>query len=182
MQQWRRVEFSKSMSDVERLRIIAILAAQPASAAQVADRLHVPSEDAQNHLTFLTQTGILTRLEDKYKLNDGRLLSLAQKQSTSALNDYIPAPNLDLKSLKTLAAYLNPDGTIRQIPSAPTKLKLLLIYLLAAFTPEADYTEKEVNTLLRRFHLDVAGLRRDLIESGLMARESDGSRYWRSHG
>ena len=42
-----------------------------------------------------------------------------------------------------------------------------------------NYTEKEVNTILRRFHLDVVGLRRGLIDSGLMARESNGSRYWR---
>jgi hypothetical protein len=42
-----------------------------------------------------------------------------------------------------------------------------------------DYTEKEVNTILRRFHVDVSGLRRDLIDSGLMARASNGSRYWR---
>jgi len=27
--------------------------------------------------------------------------------------------------------------------------------------------------------VDVSGLRRDLIDSGLMARESNGSRYWR---
>jgi hypothetical protein len=42
-----------------------------------------------------------------------------------------------------------------------------------------NYTEKEVNTILRRFHLDTAGLRRDLVDANMLARESDGSRYWR---
>ena len=122
----------------------------------------------------------MTLGESKYQLEDAAMLSLAQKQSARAPSEYLPTPNLDSKSLATLSAYLNAYGGIRQIPSAPTKLKMLLIYLVAAFTPEADYTEKEVNTLLRQFHLDVAGLRRDLIVHGLMERESDGSRYWRT--
>ena len=78
-----------------------------------------------------------------------------------------------------LATYLNPDGTIRQIPQQPAKLKVILDYLITAFAPGQNYTEKEVNTLIRRFHLDVSGLRRDLVDVGLLARERDGSRYWR---
>jgi hypothetical protein len=92
---------------------------------------------------------------------------------------YIPAPGLDEKARKILAAHLNPDGTIRQIPSQPAKLRVILDYLVAAFTPGVDYTEKEVNTLLRRFHPDTASLRRDLVDAGMLDRERDGSRYWR---
>jgi hypothetical protein len=56
---------------------------------------------------------------------------------------------------------------------------VLLDYLIQAFTPGVDYTEKEVNLIIRRFNVDVAGLRRDLIDAGLLQRERDGSRYWR---
>ncbi len=78
-----------------------------------------------------------------------------------------------------LASHLNKDGTIKQIPSQPAKLRVILDYLITAFTPGVNYTEKEVNTILRRFHLDTAGLRRDLVDANMLARESDGSRYWR---
>jgi hypothetical protein len=44
---------------------------------------------------------------------------------------------------------------------------------------EQSYTEKEVNMILARFHEDTPGLRRDLVDAGLLARERDGSRYWR---
>jgi hypothetical protein len=44
------------------------------------------------------------------------------------------------------------------------------------------YTEKQVNAIIARFHEDVAGLRRDLIDRGMLARERDGSRYWRPDG
>jgi len=86
---------------------------------------------------------------------------------------------LDDKSKKVLKAYLNADGSIRQIPNQPVKLQVVLNYLIQAFAPDTNYTEKEVNQILRRFHEDTAGLRRDLVEAKMLERISDGSRYWR---
>lgn len=77
-----------------------------------------------------------------------------------------------------LKAYLHPDGRIKQIP-APPKLQVILNYLVQFFEFEANYTEKDVNAMLGRFNEDTSGLRRDLVDAGLLARESDGSRYWR---
>jgi hypothetical protein len=79
-----------------------------------------------------------------------------------------------------LAAHLNADGTIRQIPIQQAKLRILLKYIIPAFKPGVDYSEKEVNSILRRYHEDTAALRRYLVEASLLARESDGSLYWRS--
>ncbi len=78
-----------------------------------------------------------------------------------------------------LKNYLNADGTLKQIPSQGTKLLIILNFIVEAFAYDTDYTEKEVNTILRRFHVDTAALRRYLVDNGLMARESDGTRYWR---
>jgi len=80
---------------------------------------------------------------------------------------------------KTLKAYLNADGTIKQLPQEGKKLLVILNYVLDAFAFDATYTEKEVNTILRRFHVDTASLRRAFIDHGFLARESDGTKYWR---
>ena len=112
-------------------------------------------------------------------LDDSAVESLSRAQFAGKRETYVPAPDLDPKTHKVLAAHLNADGSIRQIPFQSSKLRVILDYLISAFTPGVDYTEKEVNTILRRFHEDTAGLRRDLVEAGLLARESDGSRYWR---
>ena len=77
-----------------------------------------------------------------------------------------------------MKAHLNPDGSIRQIP-APPKLQVVLNYLVQFFEFNTNYTEKEVNAILKRFNEDTAGLRRDLVDANLLARISDGSRYWR---
>ena len=105
--------------------------------------------------------------------------TLAREQLREKKPEYVPAPDLDEKSRKVLASCLEPDGTVKRLPSQPGQLKVILNYMVQAFTPGMDYTEKEVNTIIRRFHVDVSGLRRDLVDAGLLARERDGSRYWR---
>ena len=42
------------------------------------------------------------------------------------------------------------------------------------------YSERQVNAILRRFHDDVAALRRYLVDEEFLSRES--GRYWRSGG
>jgi len=174
------LDFVKAMADADRLRIIGVLAQRAEPAEKVASELGMPVQDVFSHLEMLRAAGVLRKSEEAYELDSAGLEVLSRRQfGREPREQYIPAPELDAKSRKVLAGHLNPDGTIRQIPSQAAKLRVVLEYLVTAFTPGVNYTEKEVNTILRRFHLDTAGLRRDLIDAGLMSRESDGSRYWR---
>jgi hypothetical protein len=174
------LDFVKAMSDTERLRIIGVLAHRPARVAEVASQLGMPVRDAFEHLEFLESAGIVRKTHEVYELDSRGLERLSKRQFAGMPREsYVPAPGLDEKARKVLQSHLNPDGTIKQIPSQSAKLRVILEYLITAFTPGVDYTEKEVNTILRRFHIDTAGLRRDLVDARMLARESDGSRYWR---
>jgi hypothetical protein len=180
------LDFVKAISDVERLRVIGALTRGPARAAQVAERLDIPLREALNHLAFLAQVGVVRvssaehKQDETYDLESSGLEQLSRRQFAGRREVYYPAPGLNKEARKVLAAYLNADGSLKQIPFQSTKLRIILEYLVAAFAPGTNYTEKEVNTILRRFHMDVASLRRSLIDTGRMQRESDGSRYWRS--
>jgi hypothetical protein len=174
------LDFVKAMMDADRLRIIGVLTKRSASVTEVAAQLGLPVRDALNHLAFLEFVGAVSKSEETYQLNPSGLEALSKQQLGGGRESYVPAPDVDAKSRKVLVTYLNADGSIKQIPQQVSKLRVLLEYLVAAFTPGVDYTEKEVNAILRRFNVDVAGLRRDLIDAGLMARESNGSRYWRT--
>jgi hypothetical protein len=174
------LDFVKAMADVDRLRIIGILARQRTSQSEIAGHLNMPLRDVVNHLAFLEHVGVITSKNNLYELNTDKLENLARVQLREEKLEYIPAPDLDEKSRKVLVSCLNPDGTIKKLPPQPGKLKLILDYLVQAFTPGVNYTEKEVNTIIRRFHVDVSGLRRDLVDAGLLDRERDGSRYWRT--
>lgn len=177
------LDFVKAMSDADRLRIIGVLAKGSASVNEVAAQLGIPVRDALNHLAFLEFVGAVSKPGEAYQLNPSGMEALSKRQFAGGRESYVPAPDIDAKSRKVLVTCLNADGSIKQIPQQAAKLRVILDYLVTAFTPGVNYTEKEVNTILRRFHVDVAGLRRELIDSGLMARESNGSRYWRvEHG
>jgi hypothetical protein len=173
------LDFVKAMADVDRLRIIGVLARRRANSSEIAGRLNMPMRDLVDHLAFLEHVGVVNLKDSLYELSDEKVEALARRQLREEKPVYVPSPDLDEKSRKVLVSCLNPDGTIKNLPPQPGKLKVLLAYLVEAFTPGTNYTEKEVNTILRRFHVDVSGLRRDLVDAGLLDRERDGSRYWR---
>ncbi len=63
------------------------------------------------------------------------------------------------------------DGTLRSIPARDRKKLVILRFLLGRCFPEdRDYPEREVNGLLAAWHPDVASLRRELVDKGLMTR------------
>ena len=172
------LDFLKAMSDADRLRIIGLLTQRRASRADIAAKLNLPLRDVVDHLAFLEFVGVLSQKDDLYELNDAKVADLGRANFAKESRSYVPAPELDDKSKKVLKAFLNLDGSIRQIPAQP-KLQVILNYLIQAFAPNTNYTEKEVNQILRRFHEDSAGLRRDLVDANMLARISDGSCYWR---
>ena len=172
------LDFLKAMSDADRLRIIGLLTQRPTNRAEIAAKLNLPLRDVVDHLAFLEFVGVLSQKDDVYELDESKLSALARDNFAKERPAYVPAPELDAQSKKVLKAYLNADGSIRQIPAQP-KLQVILNYLIQAFAPNTNYTEKEVNQILRRFHEDTAGLRRDLVDAKMLDRISDGSRYWR---
>lgn len=79
-----------------------------------------------------------------------------------------------------LRAFLAEDGSLRSIPSKAAKRLVVLDHVAQAFPIGESWPEAEVNAVLRRFHPDVAALRRYLVDEEFLDRR-DG-RYWRSGG
>lgn len=81
---------------------------------------------------------------------------------------------------KILAASFKygPDGPIASFPLKEKKRIVIIRHIARQFEADRRYTEKEVNSILLKFHADYALLRRYLIEYGFMERNADGSAYW----
>lgn len=84
--------------------------------------------------------------------------------------------------MKPLQKLLNEAGQVTRWPTKPQEKTLVIEYLASKFPLEADYSEKDVNELLKTWHTfsDWAMLRRELFERGFLAREKNGSTYWRT--
>ncbi len=70
------------------------------------------------------------------------------------------------------------DGRLESIPAQRKKRVFVLERLLEDFAPQQVYSEAEVNAILGRYHTDVATLRREMVDEGMMIR-SEG-RYLRA--
>jgi len=176
------IDFVKALAHADRLKIVGMLAKKPVRRSEIVEGLSLPSREVFNHLAFLEHVGVVQKRDDIFELDMNGLERLVRRQLGGKSPAYTPDPDLGKDRQKVLATFLNADGTIRQVPNSRTqaaKFRLILEYILAAFVPGAIYTEKEVNSILQRFNEDVAGLRRDLIDAGMLARERDGSKYWR---
>lgn len=72
-------------------------------------------------------------------------------------------------------------GRLAVIPRKPARREQLLVHLAQTlFATDRDYTESEVNGLLRTVHEDCAALRRYLVIAGHLIRTRDGSGYRRA--
>jgi len=79
-----------------------------------------------------------------------------------------------------LRAFVAPDGSLTSMPSRLAKRLVVLDYVAQAFSIGRTWPEAEVNEILRRYHPDVAMLRRYLVDEEFLERR-DG-RYWRAGG
>ena len=79
--------------------------------------------------------------------------------------------------VKTLRGYFHSDGMLKSIPSQHKKLIVILNYIARDFKPGVQYSESEVNQMLRRYHEDTASLRRFLVDHKLLMREK--GIYWK---
>jgi hypothetical protein len=173
------MSFVKALASADRLRIIGVLVRGKSTQSDIAEQLHLPIRDVFNHLSFLVNVGLVTETDGLYDLDEKTVESFARGQFAGKRPSFESKGDQPDDARKVLKNFLNADGTLKQLPPQGNKLLIVLNFIVDAFAFDTNYTEKEVNTILRRFHVDTAALRRYLVDNGLMARESDGTRYWR---
>jgi hypothetical protein len=171
--------FVKALASADRLRMIGVLVRGKATQTDIAEQLHLPLRDVFNHLAFLVHVGVVTEQDGFYDLDEKAVEAFARGQFEGKRLAFEATEEQPEDARKVLKTFLNADGTLKQLPPQGNKLLIVMNFIVDAFAFDTNYTEKEVNTILRRFHLDTAALRRYLVDNGLMARESDGTRYWR---
>jgi len=161
--------FVKAMTSAERLRIVGLLTHESKRAVDVASVLGVHVSDVSRHLEQLTTSGVVSEADGVYELNEDLIVSLARVSYDVKDGDV----------RKVLKTFLETDGRLKQILPMENKLLIILSFIVGAFDFNVNYTEKEVNTVLRRFYVDTATLRRHLVDHGFMARDGYGREYWR---
>ncbi len=179
------LSFFKALSDENRLKIVGLLAREPYSGEALAAVLDLKPATVSHHLAKLAEAGLVDAAmqghSKRYRLRLDALHQMAnQLLADETLPQVAAVAEGEAYDRKVLKDFLLPDGTLKEIPAQQKKLKVILRRLAEEFEPGREYTEKQVNTTLARFHPDTASLRRSLISYKLMAR--GGGVYWRERG
>ena len=76
---------------------------------------------------------------------------------------------------------INELDEIVRWPKKPSFKNVVIKHLSKKFEYDKKYTEKEVNTIIDKFHLfeDIPLLRRELVSKRMLSRKDDGSEYWK---
>ena len=90
----------------------------------------------------------------------------------------IPAAERE-KILKGAFLSLDPPRLDR-LPAREKKRVVALWRVAQEIAPGRDYTEKEINEVLRAICPDFATLRRALVDYRFLSRTANGARYWRA--
>jgi AraC-like DNA-binding protein len=172
--------FFKAMADANRLKILGLLAQENLSVEQLAGLLKLSSSTMSHHLS---ESGLVSARANSYyniyQLEPKALESIAQHLLAKETLPTIAAEvDMDAYDRKVLADFTLPDGRLKTIPAQRKKLDVVLRFLASSFDPGVQYSEKEVNAILSRYHQDTASLRRELVGMGLLARSSGGAEYW----
>ena len=178
------VQFFKVLGEPSRLKIVGLLAKQPATVEQLSENLGLSPSTTSHHLSRLADAGLVEARSESYysiySLKTEVLTSMARtllhetEAKAGALEE-----DIDAYDRKVLGTFLTPEGRIKAFPVQEKKFLVLLRYVLKAFEHGVRYPEKRVNQILSNFNEDTARLRRSLVEYRFMAREGGGGKYWR---
>jgi biotin operon repressor len=173
------VRLFKALGDESRLRIVGLLAQEPQSGEAIARALNLSPATVSHHLAKLKDVGLVTAERDQYyqiyRFCPAPLTAMAKTLATPAA---LPQVKPKVTGDEEILANFLVEGRLTKIPAQRKKREVVLGYLASQFEPDRRYPEKEVNTLLQRYHDDVCTLRRELVMAKLLDRQ--GGVYWRT--
>lgn len=168
------------LADEARRRVVASLVLGASTIEGVRERTGLAARAATTAVSRLVDAGLVLRADDGeglFLLGDAfGAAAMASASASETADEYAGEP---AGSAAVMRAFVR-DGRLLAIPAQRAKLVVVLDRLAQEFEPGRRYPERQVNAILRRWHPDVAALRRYLVDEGFCEREA--GVYWRSGG
>lgn len=171
------LDFFKALSNESRLKLLGVLAQRECSVEELAALLDLKPPTVSHHLAKLKALNLVSLSPQGnthlYRLNLEQLQHLSRDLLTPEQMQTL-AQDVEPKNWETtvLQSFIAGDR-ITSIPVSRKKRFVLLKWLVEKFECDRDYSEKEVNSILKRHHEDCATLRREFIGYQLMTRDQD---------
>lgn len=187
MCEMKALQVFKALADESRLQIVALLKVKPHCVEDLAENLKLAESTISAHLKKLQEAGLVYCVKVQYY----NLYHLNQEALGSNLEQLIPenpAQTKDTRQIlrdKVLKVYFQ-DGKVERLPVQNKKRWVVYQEIIRLFESGRSYTEKEINEIITTVHEDYCLIRRELVEEGVLSRESGiytlVDRYWEHPG
>lgn len=176
----------EALADETRLQILELFTGQDVIAAQeIMTRLKLSQSNASRQIKPLQHYLIESRgqgANKRYQFSPAQL-ELTFRATRARLNrrsSEITFDDARLQQPEPLRRYMDGTGLLTMLPHRQQDRAAALELIAAQFAPGRDYSEKEVNAIIKAQIAfdDFVTLRRELYNMHLLNREPDGSRYW----
>ncbi len=180
--------FFRVLADANRLKIVGLLSQRSPgegySVEELAGLLGLGASTVSHHLSRLAEVGLVSARAEGYyniySLQKGVIETMARRLlSGEVLPQAARTVDPEAYDDKVWKDYIQENGRLKSIPSQRKKREAILRRLLREFQPGVEYTEKQVNEILGKYHWDTATLRREMIGCKMLDRTTNGSAYWR---
>jgi hypothetical protein len=167
------------LADGDRRRVLAALVLGASTVDEVRRATGLPVRTVVTALGRLVDGELAVRTVDGGHLVLGEAFRRAAIAAAPARPAPDPTGDAPEDKARVLQRYFR-GGRLVQIPTQRAKKLVVLDRLAQEFDVGEHYAERRVNALLRRYHDDVAALRRYLVDEGFLDREA--GEYWRAGG
>jgi hypothetical protein len=167
------------LADECRRRVVAALVLGSATVDDVRLATGLTTREVAEALARLVAGELVVRGTDGEHVLLGEAFRLAAIAAAPERPAPDPTGDAPEDEARVLRAYFR-AGRLIQIPAQRSKKLIILDRLALEFDVGMRYSERQVNGILRRFHPDVASLRRYLVDEGFLDREA--GEYWRAGG
>jgi hypothetical protein len=167
------------LADDGRRRVVAALVLGAATVGEVRSATGLTTREVAEALARLVGGELVERADDGRHLLLGEAFRRAAIAAAPERPPPDPTGDAPEDQARVLRIYLR-TGRLTQIPTQLSKRRVVLDRLAQEFDVGQRYSERQVNAILRRFHPDVAALRRYLVDEEFLDRAA--GVYWRVGG
>ena len=167
------------LADDDRRRVVAALVLGSSTVDDVRGATGLGARRILEALARLEGAELVVRADDGSYHPIGEAFRRAAMAAATDRPEPDPTGDTPEEAAKVLRRFFR-GGRLVSIPTQKSKKLVVLDRLAQDFEVGRRYSEREVNAALRRYHDDVAALRRYLVDEGFLDREA--GEYWRSGG
>jgi hypothetical protein len=167
------------LADDHRRAVVAALVLGASTVADVVQVTGLSGRSAATALARLVDGELVVRGDDGGHVLLGEAFRRAAIAAAPERPPPDPTGDVPEDAARVLRTFFR-GGRLVSIPTQQSKLLIVLDRLAQEFELGHRYPERDVNRILRPFHVDVAALRRHLVDQELLSREA--GEYWRTGG